>query len=143
MNLRYEVKKHVVHNNHILDDETTHTLEDTLNTYSEDGYKLRSILRESTSNILIFENEYSEFVTIRCFDTNTGEMFYEFERTQPIEFLNIVKSSEVFNLNTNKGLCRGTFVESEFHLVDAKNSVSEILYIYFDLSVKFTKEVVV
>lgn len=140
--LKYEVKKHIIHNNYITEDETTHTLEKTLNQHSEDGYKLNSIIRESTSNTLVFENEYSEFVTIRCFDTNTDEMFYEFERTHPIEFLNIIRNSGVFKLSTKKGLCRGTFVDSEFHLIEAKNSVSEILYVYFDLSEKFTKELV-
>lgn len=54
-------------------------------------------------------------------------MFYEYERTQPIEFLNIVKSSEIFNLNTKKAYVEGGY--SEFYLVDAKKSVSEILYV--------------
>jgi hypothetical protein len=142
--MKYEVKKHDLSNHHIVSDESTRTIEDTLNLYNQEGYKLKSIIQQESeegtnSNIIIFEETYNEFTSIYFIDNSTGKMFYEFESKNPKEFLDLIKHSEEFSLETKDGICVGNYIKSKYHFIDSEPYVSDILYIYLELTDKFVE----
>ncbi|WP_240371483.1 hypothetical protein [Anoxybacteroides rupiense] len=146
--MEYDVLKLNYSNGHveIMKDKVIDSLNHTLNHMrKEEGYQLKTIIphiEDGTveGSYIILEKEYNEFISVICCDISDGNPFFEYQRTNVSELLQLIKNSEEFEVETNKGVYKGKFVKSQFKIEETTDDIYETLYLYFDLTEKPTDE---
>ncbi|ALC85575.1 hypothetical protein AM499_06880 [Bacillus sp. FJAT-22090] len=106
----------------------------------EEGYKLNSIIPFPDSGehndflvILEEDKDYYDFGTMRFYDNASNEMFYEYERKNHVDLLQLLKTTDSLSLEIKDEIYECIYVSSKASIVDDGEFIGENLDIYFNV----------
>lgn len=127
-----------------LDDKKAEEIRHYINYHQEEeGYKLNSIIPFPDSNehndflvILEEDTDSYDYGTMRFYDQANGQMFYEYERKNHIDLLQIIQSTGSLSLETKDGILECIYVSSTVSIIEDSEFISENLNLYFTVTKK-------